>query len=193
MRQIIYLLTSLFIFTSCNNNSQSNDRKQSPDTTETIVEEEIGPDTKKLREDLILSYAKPIEFESDFKGKNGKKGKVYGKYYCLFDSAIILPGKYVWEDTSKPFTTHNFAENIAIIINNDTVVKKTITKEIFFSILDTTLTKYAVILEPEFEGYEDKEDEFDFRFSISIPVTDVGIGRKLSLKRNGKVRISDLE
>jgi hypothetical protein len=150
---------------------------------------EVTPDIGKLRREYVLSYNNPIEFESFHHGKDGESLIVYGKYYCLFDSGIVVPGKYNLDDTSKIFRTHNFAEDIAIISNGDTILRKTITKDDFNNILPDHLKRYAIIFDPKFEGYSSDTDMFDFVFSVSVPLTDVGQSMQLSLKRDGQIKI----
>jgi hypothetical protein len=158
-----------------------------------VSNEEVTPDIKKLRKEYILSYKKPIEFESLNKGKGSEKIKIWGKYYCLFDNALVVPGKYNFDDTTKSFTTHNFAEDIVIISNSDTILKKTIRKKDFANKLPLYLKEYAVMFEPKFEGYDSNNDVFDFSFSVSIPLTDVGQLMMLSLKRDGHIEIKEAE
>lgn len=192
MQKFILFFLIVLVLTSCDqpkkNRTQSSDKGSSA-----AIDEEVTPDIKKLRQAYILNYYKPIEFESFHKGRNDEKIKVWGKYYCLFDSAIVVPGKYNLDDTTKSFTTHNFAEDIAVISNGDTIVKKTITKKVFASKLPQYLKDYAVIFEPKFEGYDSDNDVFDFSFSVSIPLTDVGQLIILSLKRNGQIVIKESE
>ena len=187
MRKFIIRFLILSVLGSCEQATINNKLKVSSDTLVKNDQDEI--DLKKLRKEYILAYNKPIEFESYHKGKNGEKIKVYGKYYCLFDNGIVVPKKYNLDDTTKTFTTHNFAEDIAVMVNGDTVFKKTITKKIFADNLPNYLKDYAVILEPTFEGYDSDGDIFGFNFSISIPLTDVGEPRLLSIKKNGQMTV----
>ncbi|CAN5508521.1 hypothetical protein BH11BAC5_BH11BAC5_00040 [soil metagenome] len=190
MQKPILFFTVVLILTSCGQTSINKKQDLNKDAA-SVTDEEVTPDIKKLRQDYILSYNKPIEFESLNKSKNGEHVKVWGKYYCLFDKGINVPGKYNFDDTTKSFPTHNFAEDIAIISNGDTVLKKTITKNNFIGSLPQYLKDYAVIFEPKFEGYDSDNDTFDFSFSISIPLTDVGQLMSLSLKRNGLVSVKE--
>jgi hypothetical protein len=192
MQRIIITFLTVFAFTSCGQTTTNKNQSSIKDTS-VIADEEVTPDIKKLRQDYILSYSKPIEFESFNKGKEDEKLKVWGKYYCLFDNAIVVPGKYNFDDTTKSFTTHNFAEDIVITSNGDTIIKTTITKNDFLDKLPQYLRNYAVIFEPKFEGYDRDRDAFDFSFSVSIPITDVGQLMNLSLKRNGQITVRESE
>ena len=176
MRVLPFFILSLISF-SC----VEKDR----DRGDTDVTSDIG----QLRREYILTYDKPIEFESVHRGKDFEDLKAYGKYYCLFDSAILVPGKYNLDDTTKSFKTHNFAEEVIIISNGDTILQRTITKRDFHDKLPEYLKNYAVLFEPKFEGYSSSTDVFDFSFSISIPLTDVGLPMLLSLKRNGQINV----
>jgi len=192
MRKLILFSSVVFILASCGQETTSKNQNLNKDSS-TVTDEKVTPDIKKLRQEYILSYNKPKEFESLSKGKGDEKIKVWGKYYCLFDSDILVPGKYNLDDTTKSFRTHNFAEDIVIIINGDTIIKRTITKKDFVAKLPQYLKDYAVIFEPKFEGYDNDADVFDFDFSVSIPLTDVGQLMKLSMKRNGQITVSEGE
>jgi len=109
----------------------------------------------------------------------------------LVDNSIVIPGKYNLDDTTNAFVTHNFAEDVIIVINADTILKKTITKRDFVDKLPQYLKDYAVIFEPKFEGYDSDSDSFDFSFSISIPMTDVGQLMNLSIKRDGNILVTE--
>src|SRR5436190_16499711 len=103
----ILLLSALF---SCGQNTAQVKSTVPDDTTQQADDGDI--DLKKMREEYVRSYNKPVVFESEHKGKKGEKIKVIGKYYCLFDNSIIVPGKYNLDDTTKSFRTHNFAEDV---------------------------------------------------------------------------------
>jgi hypothetical protein len=191
MRKFLSYLLIVFVLTSCGQTT-SNKQNANKDTS-VVSDEEVTPDIKKLRKEYILSYEKPIEFESFNKGKDSEKIKVWGKYYCLFDNALVVPGKYNFDDTTKDFTTHNFAEDIAVISNGDTIFRKTITKKEFADKLSIYLKDYAVMYEPKFEGYDSSNDVFNFSFSVSIPLTDVGQLMLLSLRRDGHIEVKEAE
>jgi len=185
MQKVILFFLSSMTLLSCWQTAV----KKSPETKDTSFssDEEITPDINQLRKEYILSYNKPVEFENESKGKSGEKIRIIGKYYCLFDSTVIVPPKYNYDDKTKSFITHNFAEDILITSNGDTVIKQTITKDDFYSKLPAYLQAYAVIFEPKFEGYDNSNDEFNFSFSISIPLTDIGQEMDLHIKRNGQI------
>jgi len=100
----------------------------------------------------------------------------------LFQANIILT-------TPQKVLRHTTLLKIFVIISNgDTILKKTITKKDFLDKLPQYLKNYAVIFEPKFEGYDNDKDVFDFSFSVSIPLTDVGQLMNLSINRNGHIR-----
>lgn len=176
---------------SCGQNKIGEGAKADTDRLSATEEEEF--DLAKLRKDYVLSYSKPIMFKSEHKGKDGERVEVIGKYYCLFDNGIAVPGKYNQDDTTKTFRTHNFAEDVIIIVKGDTSIRRTITKSDFESTLPKYLQRYAVLLEPRFEGYDSEAGVFDFNFSISIPLSDVGESRKLSILTDGTMKVQEPE
>ena len=181
-----------FVICACGQTSKTKPNYSNMDTSR-VAEGNGTPDIKKLRQEYVQSYNKPLKFESFSKGRGKEKLIIIGKYYCLFDSAIIVPGKYNFDDTTKSFTTHNFAEDVVIISNGDTITKITITKKDFLGSLPQNLKDFAVIFEPKFEGYDSDSDTFDFDFNVSIPLTDIGQLMILSLKRNGNVTVKQFE
>ncbi|MBS1589928.1 MAG: DUF4738 domain-containing protein [Bacteroidetes bacterium] len=191
MPRIIIIFLTVLVFASCKQTTTNKPQRSANETSDITGEQ--TPDIKKLRQDYILSYSKPTAFESFNKGKEDEKLKVWGKYYCLFDNAIVVPGKYNFDDTTKNFTTHNFAEDIVITSNGDTIIKTTISKNDFRDKLPQYLKNHAVMFEPKFEGYDPDRDAFDFSFSVSIPLTDVGLLMNLSLKRNGQITVRESE
>lgn len=191
MQKRILFLSAFLILFSCVQKETKTNQNSNKDTV-SIIEEEVTPDIKKLRQEYLLGYNTPKESESFIKGKNDEKLKVLGKYYCLFDNAVVVPGKYNFDDTTKSFRTHNFAEDIIIISNSDTIIKRAITKKDFLDKLPEYLKDYAVIFEPTFKGYDSTADVFDFKFSVSIPLTDVGQLMSLSLTRNGMITVKEV-
>ncbi|CAN5766653.1 hypothetical protein BH10BAC2_BH10BAC2_31030 [soil metagenome] len=186
MQKFLLFFSVILVLFSCKQTTTNKNQNSNKDTS-SVAEEEVTPDIKKLRQEYVLDYNKSTEFESFHKGRSDERLKVLGKYYCLFDNAIVVPGKYNFDDTTKSFRTHNFAEDIVIISNGDTIIKRTITKKDFLDKLPQSLKDYAVIFEPKFDGYNSADDVFDFHFSVSIPLTDVGQLMSLSLKRNGQI------
>jgi hypothetical protein len=187
MAKILFVFLFGFVLYTCRQATKIN--PQDSATTSKITQEDVTPDIKNLRREYVQNYKKELKIDTVIKGKSDEKLEILGKYYCLFDNAIVVPGKYNFDDTTKSFRTHNFAENFVIISNGDTVIKKTITKKDFLVNLPQNLRDYAVIFEPNFEGYNSKKDDFEFDFSVSIPLSDVGQLMMLSLRRNGQVII----
>jgi hypothetical protein len=133
------------------------------------------------REDLIASYEKPI-FIDTFFVDNGKKFEVFFHYWCTMDSSILVPAKYNF-DTNKDFVTHNFISDLVVLSDKDTMFKKRITKSTFDTFLDNSLRKYATLFDPNFYI---KNDSIQIDYSISIPVTDVGVGVNIKFDKKGK-------
>jgi hypothetical protein len=153
-------------------------------------EENEQPDTKDLRKEYISNYNKIELIDTFFKNSEGKLIHIQTKYYCLFDSAIVVPKKYVWEDTTRSFTTHNYSQDIKIIVDKDTIFNNTIKKDDFADKLYPELKKHAVLMFPNF-SYDKENNLFEFGFSITIPITDVGEGWRLIIDNNGNISKTD--
>ena len=159
-------------------------------TIQDPVEENEEPDTKQWRKEYISNYSFIEKMDTSFTDLEGKLIHVQTKYYCLFDNEIIIPKQYVWEDTTKTFTTHNYSQDIKIVIDKDTIFNKTITKADFADKLYPELKKYAVLMFPNF-SYDKEKNLFDFGYSLTIPITDVGEGWRLLIDKKGNISKTD--
>ena len=154
--------------------------------------EQEGPSFKEVLADEIASYNK-IQ-NTDTLIVDGKDSlTMHCKFYCLHDSALVVPKHYLWGgDTSKDFTTHNFAAKITLIKNDDTLLNKTFLKRDFAQVLDSYLQKYATFVDFGFMGFNTRlKNKFLFGTSISIPLTDVGVGVNLAIDKSGKYEVLD--
>ncbi|MEO5563619.1 MAG: DUF4738 domain-containing protein [Chitinophagaceae bacterium] len=181
-----FLLLFLIVLISCGQNPEKKDELSAKSNE--VIE---GHSFQAIRQRYTQTYDKPIEFSGLDEGKKGEEIKVWGKYYCLFDKGIDVPKKYIQEDEKKDFITHNFAADLVIISNNDTILKKTITKRDFKGHLSSELSDYGVFSEPVFCGYDEKNDAFTFHFTISIPVTNIAVSKMLFVKRDGELIINE--
>ena len=103
------------------------------------------------------------------------------------DSGLIIPAKYSF-DTHKDFVTHNFKSELILLLDKDTLFKKQITKGTFDKLLYSDLRDYATLLYPDFYI---KNDSIEIHYSISIPVTDVGIGVTIKFDKKGNYTIEE--
>ena len=148
------------------------------DTTQQQKDEEVD-----FRKEFISLYQKPVLIDTSYIG-GGKNYEVIFHHFSTMDNGLVVPAKYNF-DTNKDFVTHNFVSDLTVLSDKDTLFKKHITKATFKSLLDTLetpLSKYATLLYPYLEI---RGDTILIHYSISIPVTDVGIGVDVKFNRNG--------
>lgn len=118
--------------------------------------------------------------------------QLHETYYCLHDSSLVVPKFYVWGgDTTKNFTANTFATKIIVINNRDTVLNKVFKRMDFNSALWDRLRLYAVIMFPYYDGYNASEHKFALGYSITIPLTDVGVPASIAIDKKGKYQILD--
>lgn len=115
--------------------------------------------------------------------------KVYIELFCLKDSAINLPSKYIWttDNKLKKFVTHNFAINLKVksdLMNIDTILSKENIK--ILKNLSTELFELGTFQDFNLINNEkhSKREQIKIYFSFSIPMTDVGIGLYLIIYKN---------
>jgi hypothetical protein len=152
--------------------------------------EQDEPTFKKVLTEELASYNKIQNTDTlIFDGKDSMR--VNCKFYCLHDSALVVPKNYLWGgDKSKDFITHNFAAKIILTKNRDTVLNKIFVKKDFTPALYKDLQKHATFVDFNFEGYNTKlKDKFLFGCSISIPLTDLGVPAYLAIDKSGKYEV----
>lgn len=194
MKLINLTFIIILFLTSCRHRVQKETSLNTSIDSSTIKQDEEEkseePDTKELRKEYIANYSKIETIDTSFTSTEGNEIHINTKYYCLFDNAIIVPKQYVWEDTTKTFKTHNYSQDIKIVIDSDTIFNKTITKAYFEDNLYPELKNYAVLMFPNF-SFDKEKNVFVFGYSLTIPITDIGAGRKLIIDKKGNVSTTD--
>ncbi len=136
------------------------------------------------RKEFINEYSKTLTIDTFFSAHN-RTYTVFLKHYCTWDSALVIPAKYNY-DIRSDFKTHNFQSELTVLEGMDTAFKKIITKDDFNSLLYPALDNYATLLFPTLKL---ENDSIKLFYSISIPVTDVGIGATIQFDTKGKSTI----
>jgi hypothetical protein len=108
---------------------------------------------------------------------NEKSIRITFDHRCLFDSTVKIPAKYVSYLGIREFTTHNFESRLRVKSNGNILIDTIINKALFENLLFDELKKYGVLLYPNFSVVNDK---INIDYSISIPMTDVGVGGSLT-------------
>jgi hypothetical protein len=178
------LVVFLIILTSCGEKPKSTASFANTGGDSSILSIEA------VRRNYERSYTQPVTFSGLDEGKPGEEIRIAGKYYCVSNSEFSIPEKLI-PDNKQEFKTHEFATDIFIIINKDTILTKTITINEFKGNIPSNLSEYGVITEPVFIGYNEKNDQFDFHFGISIPLTNTAVSRIVGIKRNGELAIRE--
>jgi hypothetical protein len=189
MRLMVYFILSTLV--SCSSGSQkartTADTSKSVATTDTSLQEEFNND-EDFRQEFISLYQKPILIDTSFL-EDGKNYEVIFHHFSTMDSGLVVPAMYNL-DTNKDFVTHNFASDLIVLSDKNIVFKKHITKSTFGNLLDTLetpLKQYATLLYPDLYF---KNDSIEIRYSISIPVTDIGMPASIKFDKKGNYIIT---
>jgi hypothetical protein len=150
-----------------------------------------GPTFDEVKDDLLSKYNNVERIDTlMIIGKDSLH--ILEKYYCLHDSALVVPKKYLWGgDKSKDFVTHNFASNIVIIKNRDTIISKTFRVSDFNNVIFPEEKKYAILFSSNFLGYKKQYNSIVFGYSITIPLTDVGVPAYIAIDTKGGYKTLD--
>lgn len=187
MNSRILLVLGIFLVTSCNSDEKKHHSGLGNQSEELPVDEGafVPPDAGDLRKELVNSYSNIKSIDTSF-NVSGNSIKINLEYYCLFDSSLIIPKEYIWEESSMDkFVSHNFASNILILKDQDTLYHNTVAKETFNSLLTEELRNYGALRSPSFRRYDEETNNIVFHFSITIPVTDIGTSATLYIDLEG--------
>src|ERR1700733_10806134 len=94
-------------------------------------------------------------------------------------------------DTTKDCISNTLATKIIVINNRDTVLNKVFKKREFDKVLWDRLQQYAIIFTADYLGYDKTKGEFGLGYSITIPLTDVGVPAYITVDKTGKYKILD--
>ena len=170
MKKTFYLLLAIIAFYGCQSGSAN---------TELNLSEILAS--------YIESYKNTISVDTTYRSGNDTV-RVQFSYRCLMDSSIVVPRRYVEMYGMDKFVTHNFASSIIIQKNRKTVVDRKIVKSDFNAVLEEHLKEYGTLLYPYIYYYA---DSVRVNYSLSFPLTDVGIGVSAVIRKDSSVSFSD--
>lgn len=149
------------------------------------------PTFGEVKAELVSRYNKIERIDTTVKA-GGDTFYIHEKYYCLKDNSVVVPKKYLWGgDKTKDFVTHSFVSAIFVVKNRDTIINKIFRKSDFYPVINTEERKYAVIFSASFLGYRKHYDGIVFGYSITIPLTDVGVPAYIVIGNKGKYKMLD--
>ncbi len=191
---IFFLMISLY---ACNNSSVNDTpigdsaNKTGKDSNVSAVHTRLSDTAKNdgnqeladMYNEYVARYTKPCIIDSGF---------IFGidtfqlrlKHYCLMDSAIKVPKQYVYMYKLDSFVTHNFVTTVRLDKNSKTILQRTVYKKDFEKLLYQQLKEYGTLRCPSMKLVN---DSIELDYSISIPLTDVGIGITMVINRDGAI------
>ncbi|WP_431213562.1 hypothetical protein ACQ86N_01155 [Puia sp. P3] len=151
------------------------------------ADENPEEDLQTIYNDCIAEYTKTVLVDTSFLlGED--LYNLHAEHRCLMDSAIRVPKPYTRIYKLDSFVTHNFATQVRLTRNGKTILERSIHKSDFDGHLDPYLRKYGALRHPNFEL---KDGKILLQYSISIPLTDVGIGAYADMDKEGKIIFRD--
>ncbi|MFB6456609.1 hypothetical protein ACE38W_15160 [Chitinophaga sp. Hz27] len=94
-------------------------------------------------------------------------------HHCIEGSKVVVPKKYVVLYHLDKFESCQFQSDIKVAVNGDPVLDTIITKAQFTEAMEPHIQQYATLLAPYL--YLNKEYKLELHYSLSIPLTDLGI------------------
>ncbi|NBG67153.1 DUF4738 domain-containing protein [Acidiluteibacter ferrifornacis] len=187
MKQLLIIIFSLSILSSCDQNKSK--KTQSEFKPETELNTEPEPELKKL--DTTVVYW-PTDFDTIRKSQEVKIGnnihKLELKTYSLNDSSIVRIN-----DLNRPIIYKDiYHDNVTEIIlkkGNDVILKSQVKQATFKDSLDSDFFKYSVLRSVEYNSI--RSNRLYFKADIEVPNTDRAIGADFAIfyqtKEKGKI------
>jgi len=142
-----------------------------------------GDDLQSIFDGYVARYKRPCVIDTSFSIATGRY-TFHAEHTCLMDSGITVPKDYVYMYKLDSFVTHNFVTHVRLTRNDRTILERAIRKEDFDKVLYTSLQRYGALFCPDFRIGKGR---ILLHYSISIPLTDVGIGAYADVDGKGNV------
>ncbi|MDB4918848.1 DUF4738 domain-containing protein [Mucilaginibacter sp.] len=205
MKKTLSAVALILIFTGCNekhpakvNNQVATDSLKKQKNIDSQMAQGERPDSEQdeesydeVKKDYLTTYNKIQNIDRTI-ADGSDTLFLQCKYYCLHDSSLIVPALYDWSKKGKKeFVTHNFASQIMLIRNKDTLLNKTFKKIDFNHMLYEQLQKYAILFSPDYIGYNKTRGQLAIGYSVSIPLSDVGVPAYIVIDKEGNYKVLD--
>jgi hypothetical protein len=192
---IFYLFFTSVIFTGCSDIATTG-KSKSADSTKRIKSSSVKAYEERgvyNEEEEIKSFIRqmaqlcenPVTKDTVFIiGKDSIS--LTFNHNCTGDS-FPLPAKYLETYKLDRFFAHSLKSEIEVKKNGVSILNKRIEKRDFGSLIDGDLKEYAVLLYPNLGT---TGDTIYIDYSISIPLTDIGIGVRANILKDGSIQYS---
>jgi hypothetical protein len=190
MKKVVTLSILITILTSCNSTGdQTSAIIKSIDTITEVsqkkeIKDELEPDLSTILSDF-KEMANKTFIEDTVLVINNDSFSISLKHYPLPDSPVVVPKTYVGIYELDSFTAPNFKSSVTITQGGKTILQREISKNDFREFLDTPTNNYAVLLYPYVSS---ENNHIELHYSISVPLTDVGIGVGAKVDKNGDIK-----
>jgi hypothetical protein len=200
MKAVLRFMIGICVYlhvTGCNiQNRKSISTRNADSTSDTIKSRYQKIDTTTLNsenlpeilQNYIETYRNKINVDTSF-DYAGERLRIVFKYYCTYDSSLRLPGKYVGVYGLKEFVTHSFKSILTIRLGERLVIDTVIDKNVFEDNLFEEEKLYGALLYPNL-SFSKQAVKIDY--SISVPLTDVGVGVSLECSFDGKLIVDKI-
>ena len=155
------------------------------DTAKLYVPDDDNPEPSlgEIYKECIDRYTHPVIIDTVFR-IGGAPYHLRLKHYCLMDSTIHLPKDYVTPFHLDSFVTHNFVSDLSLEKEGREILRRSFVKNDFDKFLYPEEKSYGVLLCPNLRL---GGDSIQLGYSISIPLTDVGVGAYVTIDADGHV------
>lgn len=191
MNRILMVIIGLLFIVSCNSSQQKQAEiaasEDKGDSAKNLEDESEGESLESIIKSVTDEYSIKVKLDSTFV-IGADTFLVKFEHYCLLDSGITIRTPYTDIYKLDSFVAHNFASNLTILKNGETLLTKKITKKSFTGKTEPSLTNLGAL---SYCCFELSRSNFLFKYSLSIPLTDVGRGVACKVDLNGDIQFEE--
>lgn len=194
LKGICYLFVLSVIYTACTDASSTDttngaDSIQKDSLAVKVVQDKNAYNEEEEIKKLIWETAHicDVAFTKDtifIKGND--TFTVAFKHSCSGDS-FLLPAKYIETYKMDRFMAYSLQSDIIVEKNGVGIVDRRIQKKDFSAVSDPVLNQYAVLQYPDLKI---TGDSVSINYSLSVPLTDVGIGVRATILKDGSIHFN---
>ena len=137
-----------------------------------------------IYDQYIEKYTAPCIVDTSYKVAAARY-HLQVEHLCTFDTGIVVPNSYVARYKLDSFITHDFVTRIKLQKNGKKILERTVTKKDFWLEYQPEVAKYGVLFCPTIAI---QGGTTTLHYSISIPLTDVGIPAGVDINDKGGMR-----
>ncbi|ATL49583.1 hypothetical protein COR50_21730 [Chitinophaga caeni] len=195
MNKYLFLFVATFFISSCIDSQTKRGHFKTNDSTTLDEKVENGKKNELENDEELITFVKTFEkllldtvvVDSVFDVGSDKITFSF-KHYANQAKTMLIPDKYTRVYGLSHYKVPEFVSSIQLSRNSSIILDTILQKPIFYKILPVELIEYGAMLYPVISF---EEDGLVIKYSISIPLTDIGKKAILRMDYLGRLAIDE--